>query len=70
MHHVDLKVHITALRALKNLSSGSSTNEIRLKIAKDQGLIEIITVLRSSHVKEIRYLLTSLLWNLSSCVKS
>ena len=67
MHHQDLKVQITTLRALRNLSSGSSSNKIKLEIARDQGLVEIITVLRSSHVKEIRDLLTSLLWNLSSC---
>ena len=67
IHHPDTKVQITVLSALKNLSYGRTTNENKHLIATDQRLMEIIKVLRSSRVAEIRDLLTQVLWNLSSC---
>jgi len=67
VRHSETKVQITALGALKNLSFGRTMNQNRLLIGSDQGLNEIMSVLKKSRVSEVRELLTGVLWNLSSC---
>ena len=67
LRNPETRVQISVLGALRNLSYGRANNENKLEIAGEHGLAEILLALRMSRVAEVRELLTSLLWNLSSC---
>ena len=63
----ETRVQIAVLGALRNLSFGRANDENKMEIAGEHGLAEILLALKMSRVVEVRDLLTSLLWNLSSC---
>ena len=67
LRNPETKVQISVLGALRNLSFGRANDDNKLEIAGEHGLAEILLALKMSRVVEVRDLLTSLLWNLSSC---
>ena len=67
LRNPETKVQISVLGALRNLSFGRANDENKLEIAGEHGLAEVLLALKMSRVSEVRDLLTSLLWNLSSC---
>ena len=67
LRNMDTRAQIAVLGALRNLSFGRTNEQNRLEIAGEHGLTEILLALRKSRVAEVRELLTSVMWNLSSC---
>ena len=63
---MDTRAQIAVLGALRNLSFGRTNEQNKLEIAGEHGLAEILLALKKSKVSEVRELLTSVLWNLSS----
>ncbi|XP_019848880.1 PREDICTED: armadillo repeat protein deleted in velo-cardio-facial syndrome homolog isoform X3 [Amphimedon queenslandica] len=63
----DPRVQLAVLGALRNLSYGRANNESKSQIAQDAGLPNIVYLLRNNSQPEVRELVTSVLWNLSSC---
>lgn len=66
LRNMDTRAQIAVLGALRNLSFGRTNEQNKLEIAGDHGLTEILLALKKSRVAEVRELLTSVLWNLSS----
>ena len=67
LRRTETRVQIAVLGALRNLSFGRANDENKMEIAGEHGLAEILLALKMSQIVEVRDLLTSLLWNLSSC---
>ena len=63
---MDTRAQIAVLGALRNLSFGRTNEANKLEIAREHGLTEILLALKKSKVSEVRELLTSELWSLSS----
>jgi hypothetical protein len=66
LRNMDTRAQIAVLGALRNLSFGRTNEANKLEIAGEHGLTEILLALKKSRVSEVRELLTSVLWNLSS----
>ena len=66
LRNMDTRAQIAVLGALRNLSFGRTNEQNKLEIAGEHGLAEILLALKKSRVAEVRELLTSVLWNLSS----
>ena len=66
LRNMDTRAQIAVLGALRNLSFGRTNEANKLEIAGEHGLTEILLALKKSKVSEVRELLTSVLWNLSS----
>ena len=66
LRSMDTRVQIAILGALRNLSFGRTNEQNKVEIAGEHGLTEILLALKKSRVAEVRELLTSVLWNLSS----
>jgi hypothetical protein len=67
LRNEDTKVLMPVLGALRNLSFGRSNDENKLMIVREQGLQELMLALKMSRITEVRELITSVLWNISSC---
>lgn len=65
--HDDIRVQAPVLGALRNLSYGRANIDNKIQIANDAGLTEMTLLLKTTQHSEIRELVTSVLWNLSSC---
>jgi hypothetical protein len=67
LHNEDTKVVVPVLGALRNLSFGRINDENKLMMVREQGLEELMRALTTSRVTEVREMITSVLWNISSC---
>jgi len=62
-----LEVQRNACGALRNLSYGRRNDENKKMIRNSGGIVCLVNLLRSCNDNELKELITSVLWNLSSC---
>ncbi|BFZ04803.1 hypothetical protein BsWGS_07842 [Bradybaena similaris] len=65
--HDLVDVHKNACGALQNLSYGKNNNENKRAIKNENGIPELIRLLRKTDQEDVKESVTGVLWNLSSC---
>ncbi|CAG5128030.1 unnamed protein product, partial [Candidula unifasciata] len=67
LSHDLVDVHKNACGALQNLSYGKNNNENKRTIKNENGIPELIRLLRKTDQEDVKESVTGVLWNLSSC---
>ncbi|XP_059170841.1 splicing regulator ARVCF-like isoform X2 [Physella acuta] len=67
LSHDLVEVHKNACGALQNLSYGKNNNDNKRAIKNENGIPELIRLLRKTDQEDVKESVTGVLWNLSSC---
>ncbi|KAL5479579.1 hypothetical protein EMCRGX_G023120 [Ephydatia muelleri] len=67
LRNAESRVHIAVLTTMKNLSYGRANDENKLAIVAEQGLEELMNLLKTTRVPEVRDLVTAVVCNMAAC---